>query len=140
MVASLPMPKSQERLPRCAGIGAQVQRNTHLALVLLAGRPLQVRLGARTLTIDRAWWLRWPLSLRLWLCVGVLFHILIFTLFNVGMFTIATLSTYLLFLPARRLADLVQTLTRALSRRRCPLPEHLTLDAPISAEDPWTPA
>lgn len=104
--------------------------------LLRAGRPLTLRHGPRAWTLDRALLAR---VAALWLGIGLAFHLINFTLLNVGAFALATLTAYLLCGAGPAAVRGLQRLTRALARRGVPVPEHMSRETAIAAEDPSLP-
>ena len=83
----------------------------------------------------------WLLGRRVWLVLGVLFHLHIFALMNIGMFAPVMLGTYLTWLHGSEVARLLAATGRALSRV---LPERLAsrlqrVCALVPAESPSLP-
>ena len=70
------------------------------------------RLDRRTL----AWILDWFFSRRFWLGLGLIFHIHLILLMNIGWFTPGAVATYICFLNGGELANLLHALQRALGR------------------------
>ncbi len=101
--------------------------------LLLAGRTPALRLGARRWTLDRSVMVRIAM---LWLGFGLAFHVMNFALLNVGAFGLATLSAYLLCGAGPAAVRALQRLARALARRGLPVPEHMSCETAIAAEDP----
>ena len=111
-----------------------------LALALALGlRAPTLRIGARRVPLDRAWLARGPLAPRLWLGFGAAFHAMNFALLNVAMFAVATMTAYLLCGAGDGAVRALQRLGRALARRGVPVPEHLSRETAIAAEDPTLP-
>lgn len=139
MAAALP-----DNLVEKPGLPGATTRAVCLALaaaaivlgLLRAGRPLTLRHGPRTWTLDRAWFARIAAP---GLGIGLAFHLLNFALLNVGGFALATLTAYLLCGAGPAAVRGLQRLTRALARRRVPVPEHMAQETAIGAEDPSLP-
>src|SRR5690606_26652855 len=52
----------------------------------LRDRPFVVRAFGRERTLDLEWFASWFLGRRVWLTVGVMFHVHLLVLMNIGMF------------------------------------------------------
>jgi hypothetical protein len=139
LAAALP-----ENLVEKPGLPPRIERAVCLALaaagvavgLLLAGRAPTLRLGARRLRLDRALLGR---VATLWLGFGLAFHLVNFTLLNVGAFALATLTAYLLCGAGPAAVRGLQRVTRALARRGIPVPEHMSRETAIACEDPSLP-
>ncbi|MBA3550222.1 MAG: hypothetical protein H0T76_27420, partial [Nannocystis sp.] len=75
----------------------------------------------------------------LWLGFGLAFHVMNFALLNIGAFGLATLSAYLVCGAGPAAVRAVQRIARALARRGLPVPEHMSCETAIAAEDPTLP-
>ncbi len=139
LAAALP-----ENLVEKPDIPAKLERAVWLALpalgivfgLLRRGPAPTLRLGARRWTLDRAAVVRLA---TLWLGFGVIFHAVNFSLLNIGAFGLATLSAYLVCGAGPAAVRGLQRLCRALARRGVPVPEHMSCETAISAEDPTLP-
>ncbi|MEZ4450063.1 MAG: hypothetical protein R3B09_11355 [Nannocystaceae bacterium] len=96
-------------------------------------------LGGRGLLVDRARLARTILAPRLWLGIGVAFHLVNLLLFNVGMFALATMSAYLVVGAGPWAIGIVQRIGRRLSALGAPVAPHLSRERAIDAEDPALP-
>ena len=101
----------------------------------MAGRTVRVR-GR---TIDRGWFAAWPLGPWLWLGFGAVFHAINLMTLNVGMFALATLTTYVVCGWGEAAVAGVQRVGRALARWGMAVPKHLSRETAIAAEDPSLP-
>ena len=101
----------------------------------MAGRTVRVR-GR---TIDRGWFAAWPLGPWLWLGFGAVFHAINLMTLNVGMFALATLTTYVVCGWGEAAVAGVQRVGRALARWGVAVPKHLSRETAIAAEDPSLP-
>lgn len=91
----------------------------HLALTIAVGGLGCLGLVLAWPRLDergRQWLLRWPLSRRLWLGVGVVFHLHLFVLMNIGMFPLIMISTYICYLDGPQVGAWVTRLMRRLGR------------------------
>lgn len=130
-VASL-VPGALAKAPAVAQDRGAALGITALAMVLL------VLVGPRL----GAWGRRWALRLtdpRWWLAFGVLFHLSTLVLMEIGAFASLTISAYLICGAGPWVVSWVQAGARMLVRRGVPVPQHLTRDRPVRAEDPSLP-
>lgn len=97
----------------------------------LRDRPIRWRLRGRTIVFDVDWLARWVLGRRLWLGLGVVFHLHVVILMNIGWFQFGAMTGFIAYLSGHELATMVAILGRWLRLPvRCP---------PIPCEDPSLP-
>ena len=96
--------------------------SNHLALTIAVGG-----LGCLGLVLvwprlgrHKRWVLRWPLSRRVWLGVGLVFHLHLFVLMNIGVFPLIMMATYICYLDGAQVGAWVARLARRFGR---PIPD-----------------
>lgn len=92
--------------------------------VRLRDRPPRVAIGGRRHTLDLEWLCRWFLGRRLWLGLGVVFHLNLIVFMNIGWFSPGCLTGFICFLGGPELAAIGR---RAL--RRPPTSAPTTVEA-----------
>ena len=102
----------------------------------LRDRPPKVRLRGKEYTLDLEWFCSWFLGRRLWLTIGVFFHVQILFLMNIGMFAPIMLGAYLCCLNGTEVATALRGLGRALARLRIPPFKGMDFSAPIVPAEP----
>jgi hypothetical protein len=107
----------------------------------LRDRPFVLRARGRTVAIDLDGFTTWVLGRRLWLTIGVFFHVQIFMLMNIGMFAPVMILVYLVCLNGTETASLLRALGRVAARLRVPGMAALVRpgEAAIPPEDPSLP-
>src|SRR5690606_30117303 len=80
--------------------------------------------------------LSWVFGRRFWLGLGLIFHIHLILLMNIGWFTPGAVATYICFLNGGELANLLHAIKRAAGRF---IPAWRELAPPVPAEDPRLP-
>jgi hypothetical protein len=93
------------------------------------------RLRGHTDPVDVDWFCRWFLGRRLWLLCGLLFHLNLQFLMNIGMFPLIMMATYIAFLEGAETDTLVRGL-RTVGRRVLRRPGR---PARVAAQDPALP-
>jgi hypothetical protein len=101
---------------------------------LLGNRPPAVRLRGRTHTLDLDWFCSWFFGRRVWLGLGLVFHAHLLVMMNIGWFTPATMSVYIVFLNGSEISYLLHAVGQRLSRLGLPVPK-TTREFPLPAED-----
>jgi hypothetical protein len=106
----------------------------------LRTRPFRPTLRGRTYTLDLDWFCRWVLGRRVWVTLGIMFHLHLVVLMNIGWFQAGALAGFICYLNGAELAMLGAVLKRGLARRLSALPAAwrgpLTI---VPAEDPTLP-
>ncbi|MEM9454819.1 MAG: hypothetical protein AAGF11_11615 [Myxococcota bacterium] len=119
-----------------------------LLLMLLFGwgwhrlryRPFRVKLRGRTRVLDLDWFCRWFLGRRVWVSLGLMFHLHLVLLMNIGWFQPGAMSGFICFVSGAEIAMLLMILRRGLARRIPGLPEAWRGPPdPLPAEDPTLP-
>jgi hypothetical protein len=106
----------------------------------LKHRPFKFSVAGRTFTIDLLWVCQWVLGRRVWLGLGLIFHVHLVLLMNIGWFTPGAMITYICFVNGSELANLLDNLGRGLARLRIPVPARIRRgDPPPPPEDPLLP-
>ena len=90
------------------------------------------RMDRRTLNFVLSWFF----GRRFWLGLGLIFHIHLILLMNIGWFTPGAVATYICFLNGGELANLLHAIKRAAGRF---VPAWRELTPPVPAEDPRLP-
>lgn len=102
-------------------------------------RPFELEVRGRRLTLDLDTFCRWFLGRRLWLALGVIFHMQILVLMNIGMFAPIMIGAYFVFLNGNEVSVLLRRIAGGLARLRVPGVTRL-LDQPRAVtEDPRLP-
>ena len=91
--------------------------------------------------LNHEWTCTWLLGRRVWLGLGVIFHAHLMVMMNIGWFTPATVSTYIIFLNGSEIAHVIRQAGLRLAKARVPgLPRWVREGGPITrAEDPTLP-
>jgi hypothetical protein len=106
----------------------------------LRHRPFRPTLRGRTYTLDLDWFCRWFLGRRVWVTLGVIFHLHLMVLMNIGWFQAGALAGFICYLNGAEIAMLLAITKRGLARRLRFLPaEWRGPIAVIPAEDPTLP-
>ncbi|MCB9717807.1 MAG: hypothetical protein H6712_28420 [Myxococcales bacterium] len=105
----------------------------------LRDRPLHLRIRGRERVIDLESVCTWLLGRRLWLTIGLFFHVQIFMLMNIGMFAPIMIMVYLCCLNGTETASILRSLRRALARLGGPFAGLRPSGPPVPAEDPSLP-
>jgi len=79
-------------------------------------RPFRPTLRGRTFTLDLDWFCRWFLGRRVWVMLGVVFHLHLMLLMNIGWFQAGAMSGFICFLGGMELAMMLAILRRTLAR------------------------
>ncbi|MCA9710328.1 MAG: hypothetical protein KDK70_31100, partial [Myxococcales bacterium] len=118
-----------------------------LLLMLLIGwgwrrlryRPFRPTLRGHTYTLDLDWFCRWFLGRRVWVSLGIMFHLHLVLLMNIGWFQPGALSGFICFLGGAELAMLLTILRRRLARVPGLPKAWRSAPDPVPAEDPTLP-
>ncbi|MEX1363401.1 MAG: hypothetical protein AB1Z98_09765 [Nannocystaceae bacterium] len=118
-----------------------------LLLVLIAWgwrrlryRPFCPTIRGRTFRLDLDWFCRWFLGRRVWISLGIMFHLHLVMLMNIGWFQPGALSGFICFVGGAELAMIMLILKRMAARRLPGMPPSWrTADSPIPGEDPTLP-
>jgi hypothetical protein len=103
-------------------------------------RPFRPTLRGCTYTLDLDWFCRWFLGRRVWVTVGLIFHLHLIMLMNIGWFQAGAMSGFICYLNGAELAAILIIIRRALARRLRFLPESWRSTAdPLPGEDPTLP-
>lgn len=86
----------------------------------LRDRPFHVTVRGKSYTLDLEWFCSWFLGRRVILTLGLMFHLHIFVLMNIGMFAPIMIMTYLCFLNGTEVAVLLRQVGRGLARLGVP--------------------
>ena len=91
--------------------------------------------------LNHEWVCTWLLGRRVWLGLGVIFHAHLMVMMNIGWFTPATVSTYIIFLNGSEIAHVIRQAGIRLGRLRVPgIPGWVRRGEPVTrAEDPTLP-
>ncbi|MFO0631382.1 MAG: hypothetical protein U0168_00880 [Nannocystaceae bacterium] len=107
----------------------------------LRDRPFSLRVRGHVLRLDLNRFCTWVLGRRVWLTIGMFFHVQIFMLMNIGMFAPIMIMVYLCCLNGTETASILRALGRALSRLRVPMPADVRAgEPPVPPEDPRLPS
>ncbi|MBC8067981.1 MAG: hypothetical protein IAG13_06570, partial [Deltaproteobacteria bacterium] len=98
----------------------------------LRDRPRVVVLRGRSYVLDLDWLLRWCFGRRLWVGLGVVFHLHLVGLMNIGWFSPGCLTGFICFLHGHELAVLLAEVRRLAARIGLPV----STEPPAAAEDP----
>lgn len=137
-----PAPRSFWTTPRVQWLFAMTWAGGMFGLVWLVYRlrhqPFAFTLRRRQIVIDLPRFLRWMLGRRVWLFVGIVFHLHLMVLMNIGWFQPAALSVFIAFLNGGEVALALTLVGRRLGRLRVPWIPPATLRglSPLPAEDP----
>ncbi|MCX4246511.1 hypothetical protein [Paraliomyxa miuraensis] len=103
-------------------------------------RPWRPTIRGRTHVLDLDWFCRWFLGRRVWVTLGVIFHLHLMLLMNIGWFQPGALSGFICFLNGAEIAMLLLVIQRRLARRlRWLPPQWQDAAVPVPAEDPTLP-
>src|SRR5690606_36201286 len=92
----------------------------------LRHRPFRPRIRGRQRVIDLDAFLRWTTGRRLWVSLGVAFHLHLMTLMNIGWFQPGALSGFICFLNGGEIAIMGAVIGRRLARLGVPgIPQHV---------------
>ncbi len=107
----------------------------------LRDRPFHVRAFGRERTLDLQWFASWFLGRRVWLTLGIMFHVHLLVLMNIGMFAPIMLLTYMVYLSGPELATMLRAAGRRLAKLGVPgIPADVAAGAPrLPTEDPTLP-
>jgi len=107
----------------------------------LRTRPFSFWLRRRHVRIELEGFLKWTMGRRIWLFVGVVFHLHLMVLMNIGWFQPAALTGFICFLNGGEVAVGLAMIGRLLGRLRVPGVPAATLRglAPLPPEDPLLP-
>jgi hypothetical protein len=106
----------------------------------LRTRPFHPTLRGRTYTLDLDWFCRWFLGRRVWVTLGVIFHLHLMVLMNIGWFQAGAMAGFICYLNGAELAMLLAIVRRGLAKRLPFLPA--AWRGPLQvlpAEDPTLP-
>jgi len=104
----------------------------------LRDRPPTLRVRGHVVRFDLGNVCTWLLGRRLWLTIGLFFHLQIFMLMNIGMFAPIMIMVYLCCLNGTETASILRSLGRVLHRLR--VPGVSISGPPIPPESPDLPA
>lgn len=93
-------------------------------------RPPTLRLRGRRYTLDLDWFCTWFFGRRVWLGLGLTFHAHLLVMMNIGWFTPATVSTYIIFLNGSEIAYLLRAIGERLGRLGVPVSASICSGAP----------
>ncbi|MCA9654557.1 MAG: hypothetical protein H6712_17545 [Myxococcales bacterium] len=118
-----------------------------LILVLIAWgwrrlryRPFAPTIRGRTYRLDLDWFCRWFLGRRVWVSLGIMFHLHLMVMMNIGWFQPGSLSGFICFVNGAEIAVVLLVLRRSLARRLPFLPERWRKQQTVvPAEDPTLP-
>jgi hypothetical protein len=106
----------------------------------LRWHPLHVALRGRRYTLDLDWFCRWFLGRRVWVTLGMIFHLHLMVLMNIGWFQAGALAGFICYLNGAEIAMLLAVVRRGLAKRLPFLPAAWRGPlAVIPAEDPTLP-
>ncbi|MEZ4384015.1 MAG: HTTM domain-containing protein [Nannocystaceae bacterium] len=107
----------------------------------LRDRPFRLRAFGEERVLDLEWFASWFLGRRVWLTLGIMFHVHLLVLMNIGMFAPIMLLTYMVCLSGPELATMLRALGRGLSRLGLPwIPADVKRGEPrLPTEDPTLP-
>ena len=107
----------------------------------LRDRPFVVRVRGHEATIDLDFACRWLFGRRLWLTIGLFFHVQIFMLMNIGMFAPIMIVVYIVCLNGTETASVLRSMGHALGRLKLRfIPADVAAGAPaVPPEDPDLP-
>jgi hypothetical protein len=107
----------------------------------LRDRPWRPTIAGRTWTIDLDTVATWLLGRRVWLTIGLLFHVQIFMLMNIGMFAPVMILVYLVCINGTEVASALRALGRLAARAGVPfIPADVRAGRPATPpEDPTLP-
>jgi len=107
--------------------------------VRLRDRPFTFMLLGRRRTVDLAAAVTWTLGRRLWLTIGMFFHVQILLLMNIGMFAPIMLVAYISYLNGTETASILRSIGAIAIRLRLP-GSSLIRRRPVPPEDPGLPS
>lgn len=129
-------PKSSWSLVRVQVVFAAVWIAASIAIARLyprlRDRPPRITIRGREHVLDLDWWLKWLFGRRLWIGLGIVFHLHLVGLMNIGWFSPGCLTGFICFLNGGELAVLFAELRRVAARIGLPV----TVREPVPAEDP----
>jgi hypothetical protein len=103
-------------------------------------RPFRPTLRGRPYVLDLDWFCRWFLGRRMWVTLGVVFHMHLMVLMNIGWFQAGAMAGFICYLNGAEVAMLLAVVRRGLARRLPLLPAAWKGPlAVLPAEDPTLP-
>ena len=107
----------------------------------LRDRPFTPTIFGEERRLDLDWFASWFMGRRVWLTLGIMFHVHLLVLMNIGMFAPIMLLTYMVYLSGPELATMLRALGQALARLGVPgIPKDVAAGEPrLPTEDPLLP-
>lgn len=102
----------------------------------LATKPFGFSLRGHKVAVDLPFFFRWAFGRRIWLGLGLIFHLHLIIMMNIGWFNPGLASTYLAYLNGGELVSLACAFKRSIAKLRGATPEELAEIRPIPPEDP----
>ncbi|MCH9680741.1 MAG: hypothetical protein K0V04_04835, partial [Deltaproteobacteria bacterium] len=103
----------------------------------LRARPFEFSLRGRPRRLDLDWFCRWFLGRRVWVLLGIIFHLHLTLLMNIGWFQPGALAGFICFVNGAEIAMMLGVFKRRLARRIRRFPSAWREDGPpVPAEDP----
>lgn len=112
------------------GIGYSLYSSWHS----MKTAPMKRRILGREFVFDQEWLLRWVLGRRLWLAVGLIFHLHLVMMMNIGWFNLGIGAAFVAYLNGEEVSMLLHRLTGWMRSKGLPLPG-TTVARPLPPEN-----